>query len=245
MYEIACVVDEGIGCHGNDDRAMVCGVVISEGEYLKNSDSVFAAICDGVGGELYGDLAANAVATILAETDFSDLTISKLGEVLAKANAEVLSMQRTSPRHKKMATTVAGIYLNGEDYISFNAGDTRIYRFRPPYIAQLSTDHTLIAELKELGIETKPEQEHVITKYLGKPNVVPDVEEGKGRVFDIDSFLICSDGVTDVLSEAEIEEMMGNDCSAKEICWSFIEKAIEKGSKDNVSAIVIRRVQNG
>jgi len=245
MYEIACVVDEGIGCHGNDDRAMVCGVVIAEGAYETTSDSVFAVICDGVGGESFGDLAAHTVATILSKTDFNNLTSLQLSEVLSEANAMILSLQKTSIHHKKMSTTVAGIYIKGEDCITFNAGDTRIYRFRPPYIAQLSTDHTLVAELKELGLETKPEQEHVITKYLGNPNSFPDIEEGKGKVFDTDSFLICSDGVTDVLSELEIEEIMSKKCSAKETCWAFIENAIEKGSQDNISAIVIRRIQNG
>ena len=241
MFEIACVVDAGIGCHGNDDRAMVCHQVIDSGYYSTTAEQVFAVICDGVGGEAYGYEAAGIAAKHFASLDEQQLTAEQIRQELIAADMLIRQAQQQDAAHAQMASTAAGIWLSGDDFIAFNVGDSRVYRYRPPYIAQLSTDHSLTEEMKALGLEPKPEQVHVITQYLGGACHRPEVVDGHDMAFERDTYLICSDGISDVISDLELEEIMARNLPLKDLCWYLVEHAVEQGSEDNLSVIIVRR----
>lgn len=241
MFKISCVVDAGIGCYGNDDRAMVLRHVITEGFYEEIADTALAVVCDGVGGENFGYEAAEIVVNYFSQSLDQDITAESIRSRIADANSLILYAQKKDNSHRNMATTIAGIYLNDDDYIAFNVGDSKVLRYRPPYIAQLSTDHTLIEDLKELGIQPKPEHEHIITRCLGSHSAEPEIVYGKDKAFDCDVYIVCSDGISDVISDVEFECIMAADIPDKELCWKIIEVAISKGSKDNLSVIILRR----
>lgn len=241
MYKVGCIVDAGVGGHVNDDRALINDSIIENGYFEKECDEVLAIVCDGVGGEAFGYEAANTIVTFFSKLNRIDINSNSIVYQLNEANCELLKVRQMDSQYSRMATTIAGLLLSGNNYLSFNIGDSRTYRFRFPYIAQLSTDHSLAAEMRELGLEIKPGQEHVITRSLGTEDHHPEVVDGTEKLFDQDEFIVCSDGISDAVTELDMEDIMKKDCPLREKCEAFIKMAVSKGSKDNLSIIVITR----
>lgn len=241
MFDIACIVTRGNSPHSHDDRAVICGKIIEEGEYHIETDSVLAVVCDGVSGEKYGDAAAQ-----MAVEYFSDLPLEipdekGIEEHIRTINGAIISEQRTDLSKKNMATTIAGLYLVGESYMAFNMGDSSIFRYRMNCLSKISEDHTLCEEMRSIGLEAKPYEQHVITRSLGgNINELPYIDNGIDRLFECDSFVICSDGITDVVSGEYIEKVLGEYNSSSEICRKLVDTALENGSNDNISIIMIR-----
>lgn len=242
MYEVACVVDAGAERLKNDDRAVVGGRVIDAGAYSASVQQVLAAVCDGVGGEAFGDEAAQLTASCFSGIPDGPINAGIIMEYIKRADELVQARQKKSLSHSKMASTIAGIYVNGSDFLAFNVGDSRVYRYRPPYIAQLSTDHSLMEELRAIGIEPGPEQEHIITHYIGGKASNPCIVDGRDKAFDCDIFMLCTDGVSDALDEIELESLFSVEEGLEAKCRRIIYAAIAKGSADNLSVVLIRRV---
>ena len=243
MYDIACLVEEGIGCHGNDDRALLGNQILRGGRLQEyREDHIWVAICDGVGGEAFGHEAAEIAINRLSEIFEKTVTVDFIHETLSDINQRVVEAQRKDYGHSKMATTVAGLYVHGDSFIVYNLGDTRVYRYRPPYIARLSSDHTLVEEMKALGLTPKAGQEHVITKFLGSHGCFPELVDGTEKVMDVDSFLLCSDGISDFISDLELEGYMNRCDDSLELCSILVEESIARGSEDNLSIIIVRKV---
>jgi len=246
MLEIACVVDGGIKSPANDDRAAVNNTLIKQGSYAETAEAAcLAVVCDGVGGEAYGYEAADIVAEIFSRLAGMPLTAEIINEYIAKANQAVIAAQKTDLKHSKMATTIAGLYINGDNFIAFNVGDSRIYRYRS-YISQISKDHSLWQEQIDLGLEPKQGQEGVITHYFGGPCAVPEIVDGSGRVFNNDMYILCSDGVWGVLTDDDFENILSQEYTkeytVEKACGELVALALKKESQDNLSAIIIRKV---
>ena len=171
MLEAACLVEAGVKSPKNDDRVAMNSELMAEGSYstICENHGLFI-VCDGVGGEAFGYEAAEITTSIFSGLSGKELTIEIIKEHIVKANEAVLTAQKKDSYHARMATTIAGVYINGDDFIVFNVGDSRIYRYRNPYIMQLSTDHSVWQEQIDLGLEPKPEQRNMITHYLGQCN---------------------------------------------------------------------------
>jgi len=245
MLEIACMVDPGVKKPANDDRVAINSTLISQNSHTETVDNVcLVAICDGVGGEAYGNEAADIVVDIFSRLSVTPLTVDIINEYITKANEAVIAAQKTDLKHSKMTTTIAGLYINGDDFIAFNVGDSRIYRYRDPYISQISKDHSIRQEQIDLGLEPKPGQENVITHYLGGTCATPEIVNGIGRVFDNDVYILCSDGVWSVLTDDDFENLLSQsqELSVEKSCETLISLALQKGSKDNLSIIICRRV---
>lgn len=243
MYQIACRVDAGVSDHGNDDRAFVNGKVISAG-YLELNDAeyVSAGVCDGVSGESFGYEAAEIVANFMAERKPQQVSSELVTELVSSANALIKQKQMEDLSRWHMASTIAGIIVNGENMLAYNVGDSRVYRYRAPYIAQLTKDHSVAEELKSFEIEVNARQKHIITRCLGGGDARPSIFEGIGRSFDEDVYLICSDGISDVVSYEEFESVLHTADSLKVACDLIIQMAINNGSEDNLSIVISRRV---
>jgi len=241
MLEIACIVDIGIRPK-NDDRAAVNSELIPLGTHSEVSgNSCLVVVCDGVGGEKYGNEAAEIVADTFSRLSGNQLNVEIINENIKKANEAVITAQKTDINHSKMATTIAGLYINGDDFIAFNIGDSRIYRYRS-YISQISKDHSLWQEQIDSGLSPQPGQESVITRYIGGKFAVPEIVEGTGRVFDNDIYILCTDGVWGVLEDNDFEKVLSVYENINEACKTLISLAIEKGSQDNLSIIIVRRI---
>ena len=243
MYQISCLMNPGVGNCGNDDRCFVYDHVVSNGSFeVQGQEFVFAGVCDGVGGEAFGDEAAEAVARYMADHCTGNVAVSEIKQFLEEANSIVIERSRTDRAHHNMATTIAGIIVNGNDMLAYNIGDSRIYRYREPYIMQISLDHTLTDETRRLGLQPTDWQNHVITKCLGGNTHSPYIFDGIDRSFERDIYVICSDGISDLVSPEEFEMIMQNDQPLCGKCSFLVSMAIEKGSYDNLSIIIAKRM---
>lgn len=241
MFEIACVVDPGALRSRNDDRALVNHQVITDGLYESRSEQCFVLVFDGVGGEAFGDEAATIAANHFSKIDLDHITGETVLRMIEEVNSLIVAAQEVDSAHARMATTLAGIYLNGDDFLCFHVGDSRVYRFRPPYVTLLTRDHSLVQEMKELGLMPISGQEHVITHYLGGVSHAPELIDGKNRSMSDDCFLICTDGISDFVSDFMIESILNQPIPLSEQCWKLINTALESGSQDNLTVILAKR----
>jgi protein phosphatase len=159
------------------------------------------------------------------------------------ANRVVYEMALEQKQHHGMGTTVVIVLVAPGMIIAANVGDSRIYMVRNGYIEQLSKDHSLVAEQVEMGMMTEEEAEtspmrHILTRNLGSAETVePDI-------FEIipsnnDRFILCSDGLTDLVKDDEILEMTQNEDNPEDLCRQFIDKVLKRGAHDNTTVISV------
>lgn len=247
MIQVAAITSQGIR-PANQDRIMVQGLVLDRGAIaFEQENGLLLVVCDGVGGEKFGDEAAQITAALFAFLEHETIDISLIRRYLSLANEQLYNAQSADADHANMSTTIAGIYLNDDDYIAFNVGDSKVYRFRTPYITQLSTDHTLIRSMIESGAadENDPDLEayqHVLVQYLGcRDGKQPSIVDGTDRLFEDDIYLICSDGISDVVSEKLLEEILAAAKPIEDLCSEIFAAAVDNGSEDNISLILAKR----
>jgi protein phosphatase len=138
---------------------------------------------------------------------------------------------------------LAGISVSEDKVVIFNVGDSKVYRFREPYIAQISVDHTYAKEAMQVGIISGKEQlteknQHRITRCIGeKTEWKPDIYEGQTRKGDI--YLLCSDGLSDVVNEDELEKSLSQSVSPETKCRQLLAMATNLNSQDNISIVVL------
>ena len=200
------------------------------------------AVFDGMGGGDYGEVASYEAASSMKELLKTAGAYSFVHEFLEslclEMNERVVAKQKEL-KSSHMGSTVAGFYLYKDVLYSFNLGDSRVYCLRGNQLMQLSMDHTDAEYLKAHNIQGRRPR---LTQHLGidpemlrlEPYVVK-VDMRKG-----DRFLICSDGLTDMLFEEEMKEIMLRYKNEKKCTEALINAALEKGGRDNVTVITAR-----
>ena len=187
----------------------------NEDAYLVNPDSGVWAVADGMGGHEGGRLASTTVVgalrKIVGPAPVDDL-LEQCREQLAIANSLLLAVA-SEKRGKIIGTTVAAVLAHDDAFICVWSGDSRVYLVRDGKIEQLSRDHTEVAELVAEGVLSEEEAQtwprrNVVTRAIG---VHPDVEIeiARGALERGDIFIICSDGLTTHLKDAEILNQIG------------------------------------
>ena len=222
-----------------------------------NAESGLALLADGMGGHNAGDVASRMCIEQLTE-----LLIPALGKALrltpnkgkskhatlvyravSKANAAIFTEASVNADRQGMGTTLAMVLFYNDKVVVAHVGDSRVYRLRSRQLEQITADHSLVRELLEKGVISAEEVEnnpysHVITKAVGnRDKVVAEVQELDAEPGDV--FLLCSDGLTDLVDDAAIEDTLvaaaGNWASAAQ---HLIDLANHQGGKDNISAVV-------
>lgn len=218
-------------------------------ESHQTKDGLFA-VCDGMGGEAQGELAAAIAVISLGEYYYQALKQERafdkwFGDYVMKANAQICAeIEKNSG--KRMGTTFAVLSIQDQQAYSANIGDSRVYLFRGGQIRQLSKDHTQARRLIDMGILTEEEgkthpERHKLTQHLGifpeemiiEPFFAPPVQLEAGDVF-----LLCSDGLTDMVEDEEIQEILSRHENPRDAARSLMDIALENGGKDNVSLII-------
>lgn len=199
---------------------------------------VVVAVADGLGGHSAGEVASRHVALRLSSVDLSGVDVAAIAELISALDAEITTLGTASRDLNGMGTTVAGLVLTPDDTIWFNVGDSRVFREDGGYLGQLSADDS------PTGARTDGEAvvTNVVTQTLGggrqpvRPHVGIDSAERSGR------WLICSDGLTDLVSLAEIEALLlkadGDDSLAVRALWAA---AMNAGGHDNITIALVRR----
>lgn len=204
-------------------------------------------VCDGMGGALGGDLAAqlaiDAIRRELEKVGSSDESSDALRHSIESAN-RVIVLRRQNPAFANMGTTIVGVIVREDEVSIMHAGDSRAYVINQHKIEQLTTDHTYVQDLVERGTISHEEalahpQAHVLTRCLGAdPRLQLDIKcrwlwEGEGEIL-----LLCSDGLYSLVSDAEIADVVRT-TSPQEACIRLVELARERGGYDNITVAVL------
>lgn len=216
-------------------------------ELLEVNGGLLAVLCDGVGGDNGGDLAArialkSALHFFSASENVDYLERVKLA--IEESNSFVLNHSTSNAPIKNMATTLEMIFI--KDHLAFwgHVGDSRIYHLKSNRLSQITKDHSLVQRLLDEGYITHKQaanhpQRNVIIKALGETeNVAPDISKIKLNKSEDNRFFLCSDGVSNLISNPELEEILIIK-DLEEIKLKLKRTVKLRGAVDDYSFIVI------
>jgi PPM family protein phosphatase len=203
------------------------------------------AVADGMGGAKAGEVAsAVAVDAVEGAQESSEPTEAQLANIVRDANRRIYDLAVADESRRGMGTTLTLAKLHGDEVSVAHVGDSRAYRLRGGELEQLTRDHSLVAELERSGQITPEAAEHhpqrsIITRALGpEPDVEVDTYTLAGR--DGDVFLICSDGLTSMISDDEVASILRSAGSLDEAADGLVRAANQSGGKDNITVILFR-----
>jgi serine/threonine protein phosphatase PrpC len=215
-----------------------------------NEDSSFArapvfAVADGMGGAQAGEVASQlAVEAFEAGLPDDGSPEERLAEVVRRANRRIHELSVTQHEHAGMGTTLTAAYLDGGNVVIAHVGDSRAYLFRDDQLIRLTQDHSLVEELRQRGKLTEQEaaehpQRSIITRALG-PEADVQVDTLSQSVRSGDVILLCSDGLTSMISEQQVREIMSSASSLRSAADALIDGANAAGGKDNITVVLFR-----
>ena len=216
-----------------------------------NEDSYYAkaplfAVADGMGGAQAGEVASRIAASAFERRPRSDEASAEgqLEEIAQKANREIHQLAQKDSSRAGMGTTLTAAMLHDDEVAFGHVGDSRAYLLRDGQLKRLTKDHSLVEELRRQGRLTEEQaEEHpqrsIITRALGpEPSVNVDTMTFPAR--DGDVFLLCSDGLTTMVSDDEIREILVNSRNLRTGVSKLVDAANRQGGRDNITAVAFR-----
>ena len=228
------------------------GVVrsVNQDDYYYDPDGRFFIVADGMGGHTGGQEASHiATETIknYLEQKWSSSVPSPnlLEEALLKANQAILLDQQQHPERSDMGTTIVVLMFREDRRRPWHAhiGDSRLYRLRGHQLEQITEDHTWVARAVSSGA-LSPEQSrthpwrHVLSQCLGREDLA-EIEIESLDIQSGDRLLLCSDGLTEELSDHLIESKLKSIRACDKAAKTLVETAKEKGGRDNITVVIV------
>lgn len=220
----------------------------NEDAYLVMPEAGLFAISDGMGGAAAGEIAsryfietAQAVFRSRASS-FSETDHELARKVFTRSNERIFEHTAQYPDDEGMGCTGDLLVFDGDRYVVGHVGDSRIYVLRDRVLRQLTKDHSFVQRLVDGGTLTPEEAKHhprknIILQALGiDPSVSFDILEGAGLNHDI--FLLCTDGLTDLVADPAIQHILASSLSIRQKVNELIAAAIAAGGRDNVTVIL-------
>lgn len=240
FMEAYCLTDVGKRRTTNQDY-----VYISE-EPVGNLPNLFV-VADGMGGHNAGDLASRCAVESLIRYIRKERReknpIRLIGSAIESANREVLEMAASDPSFYGMGTTLVAATAAGGCLYVANVGDSRLYLIRDK-IRQVTIDHSLVEEMVRMGELTKEQarshpDKNIITRAIGARSRVK-VDFFDEDLHGEDVILLCSDGLSNMVSDEEMERVVKGTGSLKEAAQSLVDMANENGGRDNIAVVLVR-----
>lgn len=200
------------------------------------------AVADGMGGHEAGEIASEITVNTLAELAPSHLDAEGLTAAVEAANYNVIKAPRQGIGRDGMGTTLTAAMLEGERLLIAQVGDSRAYLLHKGHLQQITRDHSLMADLIEAGQITPEEarvhpNRSVITRAIGSDiHMRPDIYEL--NVDAGDRILLCSDGLSSMISNNAIESIIRRQSDAQHCADELVTAALENGGADNVTVVV-------
>ena len=220
---------------------------MNEDRYCLHTQEGVWAVADGMGGHEGGAYVSGRVVDNLSSigvaTGAADLR-ARVSDRLHRANDEVYQMAQE--RNVTVGSTVVSLLVHGDHYACLWCGDSRLYLIRDGAIEQVSTDHSEVQQLLADGTITPEEaanwpRKNVITRAIGVA-ADPGIDLVTGHVRKDDVFVLCSDGLTEHLSDAEIlERTYGR--RSQTACEDLLQTTLERGARDNTTVVVVRCIE--
>jgi serine/threonine protein phosphatase PrpC len=224
------------------------GVITDTGRKRRRNEDAYVcepplfAIADGMGGAQAGEVASRLAAAALKESGAETGGEQRISDLIQEANRRVYDRSSTDPRTSGMGTTITVALVENGNVAFGHVGDSRAYLIRDGRMEQVTEDHSLVNELMKSGklspeeAESHP-QRSVITRALGTdPDVDVDTFTIAGEAGDV--FLLCSDGLTDMVGEREILELVErNQHDIDAALKSLVKAANRSGGEDNITVV--------
>ncbi|NOQ95754.1 MAG: Stp1/IreP family PP2C-type Ser/Thr phosphatase [Desulfobacterales bacterium] len=221
----------------------------NEDAFIISPELGFCLAADGMGGAAAGELASKIFADTVLEI-FADSTDQSEKEILYRvkkafsfANEKILDDATQNPNHEGMGCTAELLAFFGDGFALGHVGDSRTYRFRNGQLRQLTQDHTLVQEQIEEGlISSENIRNHplrnVILRALGQERELA-LDLLRGKILPGDLFLLCSDGLTDMVQDDQIQEILSSDIDIHRKADKLVESAKAAGGKDNITVVLV------
>ncbi len=246
--DIFGLTDKGLVRNKNEDAFVIAD---DKEKFDIEKMGVLLAVADGMGGHPLGEVASRiACEEILKyyQKEFSEeitpaQLIKHLTNTVFNVHAKIKIQSTQDLLRVNMGTTLSVMVIYKQKGLIVHVGDSRIYRLREGELVKLTKDHTMAQKLFELGqIDEDDSYEnplsHMLTQALGVELNQPFVKEIDIKPKDV--FLLCSDGLYNMVSKEEIKKELEKDLSSKDICENLISLAIKGGGKDNITVIVAK-----
>jgi serine/threonine protein phosphatase PrpC len=228
---VGAKTDVGLVREGNEDSLLI--------------EEPLFVVADGMGGHLAGDVASSTAVGVIAdrwhETNMSDE--DGLRAVVREANAAIWEKSQADPSLRGMGTTCTLVRVDDSQARLAHVGDSRAYLFRDGELSQLTEDHTMVGRMVREGRLSIEEAEHhpqrnIITRALGVDTEV-DVDTFSFDLVAGDRILICSDGLTSMVSSQPISEILANEPNPQRAAEKLVQLAIDNGGEDNVTVVLL------
>ena len=242
-YELHAAVDPGRARSNNEDSVATDQAV------------GLTVLADGMGGYNAGEVASNMATSFIhtelgrwlreASIQASDAEVRRAMDICVdNANRAIFNAANVNSQYAGMGTTLVLAVFRDERVLLGHVGDSRCYRLRAGRLQQITRDHSLLQEQIDAGLIT-PEQaafssnKNLVTRAVGVEDTVL-LETHPHDVLPGDLFLLCSDGLSDMLDDASIASIMGTHESLEAGCDALVAAANDAGGKDNISVILVR-----
>ena len=215
-----------------------------------DGESWLVAVSDGIGGHRAGAEASHEVATSLAQS--ARHTPSGIRDTLQRVNRRLCDRGRRDPECAAMGATVAGMACGGKGLFAFSVGDSRVYKHARQRLTQVTRDDSEAEELMRAGLlprdgSVRPGFMHALTQAIGgrdyiveiKPHLYPLSVASRAR------FLICTDGVTDMLAPSVIEEILAQESDPAAAVALLFHLAMDAGGVDNITLALLDVEKSG
>jgi serine/threonine protein phosphatase PrpC len=226
--------DLGLVREGNEDSALISGNLI--------------AVADGMGGHAGGEVASaiaiNSLVELLSVLDSTEIDLDSKDDLFVnithQIDAKILQSSKDDPELSGMGTTLTALNISENNVGLLHVGDSRCYRYRDKKLEQLSIDHTVMQELIDQGrlspdeVASHPQRSLLTQALMGDSGITPILINF--QIKSGDKFLLCSDGLTNVLSNYEIIKIIEAN-SDEEVIPALIAAVKEKGAPDNITII--------
>ena len=222
-------------------------------EVRSEKESALVVVCDGMGGANAGNVASRfaadsfvAEAAPALEKDADETMRHKtMLHALEKANDTVFGLAGRQPEFRGMGTTLVGAFVQGREASILNVGDSRAYLFDGETLRQVSEDHSYVEEMRRLGrisaedARTHP-QKNLITRAVGVDASV-DGDLFEVELEDTDILLLCSDGLTGMVEDEKIAEVLAGAGTLEDKGRELLTLALEGGGRDNITVALFTR----
>lgn len=226
---------------------------INQDELLVDPSRGLFAVADGMGGHAAGEVASQMAIEVVADTmaavlDTADLDPGEVGQKLENAfrdsNRKICDSVLTRDEWRGMGTTIVAMVARGTSAVIGHVGDSRAYLLRDGELIRLTSDHSWVNEQVKMGVLSDDEaQRHpmrnIVTRALGNRAEL-EVDLKQQEIQAGDTYLLCSDGLNTMLSDAEIQRTLEESPDAEVACRKLVESANSRGGEDNVTVVVMR-----
>lgn len=243
---------------------LISGFLSVTGNVRENNEDRFHAdekkrffiVADGMGGQSAGEKASALAVTVIPERleerldpliGNDDKVIELIDSAVAEANSEIMALGEIDPAMNKMGTTVVFVIRSETHLIIGGVGDSRVYRLHEGAMEQVTTDHSLTQALLDAGTITPDEAENhryrnMLYRYLGCKEGGAGTNAERVDLIAGDRYVICSDGVCDGLDDEGIKRLALEVDDPQAAAENIVQAALDGGSKDNVTCIVLHAV---